>query len=389
MLHLICDHNLMREINRLRVLNLLRREGSLSRTELARETGLDAKTITNVTSGLLNKKLIISDSYEESGGGRPRELLRLNNGLKYSLGIYLGAREIRGVLVDLKGKIIREKAKALNGAQELNHVLSIIKFLKKELIHSIPAFKLLGLGFVIPGIIDKERRKIIQASNLPYLEGIDIKDRLKKIFKIPIEIEDSSRAMALAEKWFGKAQDIDNFVFIDLGVGIGCSIISSGRLHYGESLSAGELGHTIVDMNGSRCRCGHRGCLEKIASTSEIVRKASASPGRSLNFEQVMKLNREGYKRIQKIINDAGYYIGVGVSNLVNLLNPSHLIIGGEFSEAGDILFNAIDRAMRRYTVSSSYNVVKVIPTILGEKGGALGAATLILKKVFEAKELE
>ena len=261
---LICDHNLMREINRLRVLNLLRREGSFSRTELARETGLDAKTITNVISELLNRRFIVSDSYEDSGGGRPRELLRLNTELKYSLGIYLSAREIRGVLIDLKGKIIREKIISLTGTQRISYVFSIIRAVKKELLHSISKSKLLGIGFVLPGIIDKERKKIIQASNLSYLEGIDIKERLKRIFKIPVELEDSSRAMALAEKWFGNARDIDNFVFVDLGVGIGCSIISSGRLHYGESLSAGELGHTIVDMKGPPCRCGHRGCLEPI-----------------------------------------------------------------------------------------------------------------------------
>lgn len=354
----------------MRILDIFRRGESFSRTDLVGETGLDAKTITNVTLELLNKKLIIRDKYEKSGGGRPRELLRLNSELKYSVGIYLSAREIKGVLIDLKGKIIREKAETLNGVQELSHILSIIRYIGKELMYSITASKLLGLGFVMPGIIDKKRERVIQAATLPYLEGINIKERLKRIFVIPVEIEDSSRAMALAEKWFGKAQDIDNFIFVDLGIGIGCSIISNGRLHYGESLSAGELGHTIVDVNGPRCRCRHRGCLERMASTREIVKKASRLVGKSLDFDEVIKLNKQNDKRVQKIIAEAGYYIGVGVSNMINLLNPSHLIIGGELSEIGNILFNAIDNAMRRYTVSSSYNVVKVIPATLGDKGG-------------------
>lgn len=386
---IVCDHSRMREINRLRILNLLRREETFSRTGLARETALDAKTITNITSDLLSRKIILSDSYEESGGGRPRELLRLNSSLKYSAGIYLGPREIKGVLIDLKGDVIKEGARALNGHQEFNHVLSLIRSIGRELFHSIPASRLLGLGFVFPGIIDERREESIQSSNLPYLEGINIKEKLKGIFKTQIEIEDSSRAMALAERWFGRARDIDNFVFIDMGIGIGCAILSRGQLHYGASLSAGELGHTVVDIKGPRCRCGHRGCLETIASTREILQKISKKLGHALTFDEAMKINREGNKEVQKIITSAGYYIGIGVSNLVNLLNPSHLIIGGELVSGGDVLFKAIDRAMKRYTVASSYNAVQVIPASLAEEGGALGAATLVLKKVFELRGLE
>lgn len=372
----------------MRVLNLLRRKNALSRTELAKETGLDAKTITNVVSGLLSKRLVLSGIYEDSRGGRPRELLRLNNRLKYSMGIYLGKRGIKGVLVNLKGEVLKEEARDLNESQKLSDVLSLITSVGRELCRSVPASRLIGLGFVFPGIIDRTREKVIQASNLPYLEGVSIRERLWKIFKMPVEIEDSSRAMALAENWFGRAQDIENFVFIDLGVGIGCAILSRGQLHYGASLSAGELGHTVVDMNGPRCRCGHSGCLETIVSTQEIVKKASKAYGRSLTFDEIMRLNKKDDKNIQKVITNAGYYIGVGVSNLINLLNPSHLIIGGELALAGDILFKAIDEAMKKYAVSSSYNSVRVIKASLGEKGGALGAAALILKKMFEVKEL-
>ena len=384
---LTCDHRLMREINRLRALNLLREKGPLSRTELAREAGLDAKTITNVTSDLIASKLIVSDSYQDSGGGRPAELLNLNSSLKYSLGIYAGAREIRGVLIDLKGGVVREEAKAIKEPQNLKTMLALVRSMSRALIGAIPSSKLLGLGFVFPGITNSRRETVIQSSNLTYLEGVNIKKTLKRIFKIPVEIEDSSRAMALGEKWFGRAKDIDNFVFIDLGVGIGCAIVSQGRLHYGVSLSAGELGHTVVEINGLVCRCGHRGCLETIASTRRIVEETGKISGASLGFEEILKLNRDGNKNIQKIITEAGYYIGVGVSNLVNILNPSHIIIGGELSLAGDNLFKSIDTAMKEYSVSSSYKAVKVIPASLGEKGGALGAATLILKKIFELKE--
>ncbi|MBL7170445.1 MAG: ROK family protein [Candidatus Omnitrophica bacterium] len=373
---IICDHGLMRRINRVRILNLLRLRDSLSRIELTRETGLDGKTVTNLTQELLAKRLIISDGYETSSGGRRPELLRLNSNLKHTIGIYLDPDKIIGVLVDLRGNILKEEIFSLFKISKRKYILSGIKKITQSLIACTTRSRLLGLGFVFPGIIDRDKETIIQSSNLPVLEGIRIKEYFRKNFSLPIEIEDSSRAMALGEKWFGRAQGIDNFVFIELGVGIGCAILSRSQLHYGVSLSAGELGHTVVDINGPRCRCGHKGCLETVASSRKILEKISG----------------KGRKEAQKIIADAGYYIGVGVSNLVNLLNPSHLIIGGiggELSLVGETLFKAIDRAMKKYTVSSSYNAVQVIPAALGEKGGALGAATLILKKVFELKELE
>ncbi len=374
---IICDHGLMRRINRVRILNLLRLQDSLSRIELTRETGLDGKTVTNLTHELLAKRLIISDGYETSSGGRRPELLRLNSNLKHTIGIYLDPNKIIGVMVDLKGNILKEKVFPLFKISKRKYILSGIKKIAQSLIACTTRSRLLGLGFVFPGIIDRDKETIIQSSNLPALEGIRIKEYLKEYFRkhfpLSVEIEDSSRAMALGEKWFGRAQGIDNFVFIDLGVGIGCAILSRSQLHYGVSLSAGELGHTVVDINGPRCRCGHKGCLETVASSRKILEKISG----------------KGRKEEQKIIADAGYYIGVGVSNLVNLLNPSHLIIGGELSLVGETLFKAIDRAMKKYTVPSSYNAVQVIQAAFGEKGGALGAATLILKKVFELKELE
>lgn len=384
-----CNHKRMREINRLQVLNLLREKGAISRTELASLTNLDAKTITNLTQDLLSSNLIVCGQFEASGCGRPRELLRLNHQWKYSLGIYLGVKELRAVLVDLKGDIVREKTWTLNEEPTLKAVLSLIKSASSKIVESILFSKLMGVGFVLPGITDPEREVILQASNLGYLEGVKIKETLKRLFKKSVEIEDSSRAMALAEKWFGRAKGIDNFVFLDLGVGIGCAIVTHGQLQYGASLSAGEIGHTIVDINGPPCICGHRGCLESLVSTRQILKKMSKISGRSISLFEGLRLAKEGNKEAVKIITEAGYYIGVGVSNLVNLLNPACIIIGGELASDGDILFKAINDAVKKYAVPASYRAVKIIPASLGEKGGALGAATLILKKIFELKELE
>lgn len=386
----VCNHRIMKGLNKASIMHLLWKKGALSRVELAKKLGLAAKTVTNLTREMLAKDLIKPAGYRSSSGGRRQELLELNPDYKYGLGIYLGGRYLEGAIVDLNGKVSIYKKIPVDIRESQSSLLNKIKQLTGEFIIQTKMSKLFGIGFVFHGILDINGETIISSAILPNLKGVKIKNFFRENFSIPIEVETSSRAIALAEKWFGAARNIDSFILLELGVGIGNTIMDKGEIFYGASGHAGEIGHTIVEINGRMCRCGHRGCLETVASIPAIEEEMAYyfKGSRPKNFKELCQLAINGNGTAKKIIAKAGRYIGIAVSNLVNTLNPSHLIISGELVQSKQILFRTIDKTLKKYVLPSFYDSLQIISGKLGEQAAVIGGATLVLKRCFETTEL-
>ncbi len=391
----------IKELNLSRVLNLLRQKRGLSRIELSSKTHLDAKTITNAANALLRKGLIRSRGFCPSKGGRPRERLELNPDYGYSIGIDLGASHLSGIITDFQASILFQHELELRYNRNRDNIISGIKGLIAQLIEKAGVKKkdILGIGFVVPGIIDRKRGVCRYAANIKGWRDVPIRKILERSFSVPVYLEDCSGAMALAERWFGVCRKKDNFVFLDLGIGIGCGIVSQGRLHYGATHSAGEIGHTIVEIEGRRCRCGNRGCLETVASGAEIARAVTSAlrAGKAsviaemvdghlsgVTAKTVSDAAKTGDKLAVETLKKAGEYLGVAVANLINILNPSTLVIGGRLSGAGEPLLSPMREYVKRYALPPSAEAVEILQSALGENAGSLGAVTLVLDRIFK-----
>ena len=381
----ICNHKRMKTMNTGALLAALNRHSPVSRIELTKMLGLDGTTITHLVRELLARKLIKPAGFATPALGRPKQLLQLNANGRQAVGLQLEPHKISGVVINLRGQIKNQETVTLDPGDSQKIILCKIRTIGEKLIKKAIKTRLLGIGLAAYGIIDKESGVIVQSSLLPASEGVNIYDFLKETFKLPCAAEDTSRSEAIAEHWFGAAMDIDDFVLLDLGIGIGCAIVTGGRPLHGSTSSAGEMGHTIVVPDGKVCRCGMKGCLETVAAIPSVERIFAERYRRygSLPYSEIAAMAKQGNSAAVEVVAETGKYIGMATSNLINILNPGHLIICGELLSAGDVLEDAIKASLKSHTIASSYKALQITRGQIGRNSAAVGTATLILSGVF------
>lgn len=373
---------ILRKRNEAQLLNHLRLGTAYMRSGLARSTGLDAKTITNLVKSLLAKRLIVKTGLRDPSGGRPTERLALNPDGAYAIGVDLGATRLRTVLVDLAGQLRSSSDTKLIAPDNSKKILRQIT---RSIRHTVERAKLrscrwvIGIGFACPGFLDRQTGIAQEAVNIPGWKNVPVSQYLGKEFSVPVSLEESSRAMALGELWFGLGRQTKDFISLDLGFGIGVGIVTDGRLHHGVSESGGEIGHTAVKRNGLPCRCGHRGCLETVASGSAIARRLDC-PSSMI----AAKNAQTGDRKARAVITEAGTCLGVAAANLVNLLNPGLIILNGGLCRMGELLLAPFRRALKQHALARSMEVLQIEKSQLGDLAGAMGAATLPLRTFFE-----
>ena len=205
--------------------------------------------------------------------------------------------------------------------------------------------------------------------------------------------------MALAEHWSGVARGIDNFIFVNVGVGIGCAIFIHGKLYRGVGGIAGEFGHITIDETGPRCNCGNYGCLETLASGPAIssrarqaieegvvslIEKLAEGNLKDITTETVVEATKRGDKLAFNIMEKTGEYLGIGIADMINIFNPELIVIGAGVSQAGDILLKPLKRTVKARALQLSSSMVDIKVSQLGDSAGALGAAIMVLKDIFE-----
>ena len=331
---------------------------------------------------LLKERLIISDGLADSSGGRPAERLTLNPNGAYAVGVDLGARSLRTVIIDLTGQVMAMTENKLRTPSDSEKMLTQITddiraTIKQANLRS--RRRLVGIGFASPGFLDREAGVALEAVHIRGWKNVPVVEHLGKAFGQRVILEEATRAMALGELWFGQGRQEKNFVCLDLGFGIGVGIVSNGSLHYGVSETGGEIGHTTVNRHGLRCRCGKRGCLETVASGEAIGRLANRS-----SASAAAKAARTGDRTAKRVIREAGTYLGIAAANLVNLLNPGLLVLNGGLCRMGDLLLEPFTKSLNRHALNRSLAAARIELSALGSRAGAMGAATLALRSCFE-----
>ena len=382
------------------ILNAIRECGPISRTKIAKIFKLSAATITKYINGLIQAGIVEEDGWEPSKGGRMPVLLRIIPEATYAIGVDLGGANLRVVVVNLESNIVAKITKKTNADEGRDKVFRrVIDAIYEAIEHSeIEKEKIKGIGMGISGLIDHQRGVSLYCPNIEGWENVPVKRLVEEEFAVDTSVEDSSRAMALAEHWSGVARGIDNFIFVNVGVGIGCAIFIHGKLYRGTGGIAGEFGHITIDEAGPRCNCGNCGCLETLASGPAISRRArqaikegvvslieKLAEGKLENItpEIVVEATKRGDKLAFNIMEKTGEYLGIGIADMINIFNPELIVIGAGVSQAGDILLEPLKRAVKARALQLSSSMTNIKVSQLGDNAGALGAAIMVLKDIF------
>ncbi len=288
--------------------------------------------------------------------------------MKFFIGIDLGGTKIEGILVNWKFKVLgkfRAKTEADKGRKKvLENICSVIDNLHKK--------KISAIGLAVPG---NPHQLKIGYPNIPCLIGFDLKKFLAKKYGCRIEIENDANCFAIAEHKFGAGKNSKNMVGVIIGTGVGGGIIINDKLYTGSFGAAGEIGHAVIDPSGLRCNCGNYGDFESWCSGPNIVRRYTEKGGKMKNPE-TKRIFESDDAVAKEIIRETYKKIGIAFGNIINILNPEIIVVGGGVSNSLD--YNALTKEAKKHVLPELKNNFKILKNRMGDSAGVLGATLLV-----------
>jgi glucokinase-like ROK family protein len=393
------------EQRELHILQLIHSGMNNSRLELARLADLSPSSITAIVQRLIKKGLVVESEPATSQLGRRPVPLQVRRDAAYLLGVDLGSFFLRVVITDVNGEIIyRSQARTdmkVGRERVLEKTfLSIHQAIRES---GIPQKLIKGIGIAHSGVIDSEAGVVLsypRPGQMAEWKNVPLRERFEKEFDLPCLLEDSVRTATIAEKRFGAGRELGDFLYVDVGMGIGAGIFLDGKLYRGAGGRAGEFGHITVNENGPLCSCGNTGCLETVASCAAIIqnvrtaiekgidskiREATGGDLEQVSVEQIARASAEDDSLAYRVLQRAASYIGIGLANLVNLLNPRVVIFGGAlFREAPQLIADPLRRIIKQMSLEKSAQEVQLLVSTLGGEASARGAARLIAEKIID-----
>jgi glucokinase len=239
---------------------------------------------------------------------------------------------------------------------------------------SSPRHHLAGIGFGIPGILELPAGIIRRSPNLPNWHNFDLRAALQRYLNVPFTLENDANAAAVGEAWLGAGRNVQHFLMLTLGTGVGGGVIIAGKILHGAHGYAGEIGHTVVDPDGPLCGCGSRGCLEQFASGTAVARMAEPFYGNTTAKAVALAAER-GESPALDVYRQMGRYLGIACASFANLFNPQAVAIGGAVANAFDLFIETMQTTMRERTFIEVYNSLRIVPAECGIDAGGLGAA--------------
>jgi predicted NBD/HSP70 family sugar kinase len=375
----------LRDRNRSLVVDALRQYGGISQADLSRLTGLSRTTVSTLIGELRSGGFVAELETPDASrtGGRPPVLLALDPSAGAAIGIDFGHSHVRVAVADLAHRILceHEQPLAVDG-DPVGSLDVAADLVRMELgVAGMPASAVIGVGMGVPGPVDHRTGRVGSTSILPGWLGIMAGAEMERRLGLPVVVDNDANLGALAESGWGAARGSENVVYIKVSSGIGAGLVLGGRLHRGANGTAGEIGHDIVDEAGPYCRCGNRGCLEAVAGGAAITEVLSRNRREQLSLGQVLDLAEDGDLACRRVLAEVGRQLGVSVARLCNLVNPDRVVLGGLLARAGDVVLEPMRESVRRYGVDSAMEAVEIVPSVLGERAGVLGALALVLRE--------
>lgn len=389
------------DTDELEVIRALKKQDQLSRTQIALMTDWSKAKTSQVVRRLIEKGYLCEAGEGISGGGRRPRMLRINHQLGYVIGIDIGATSLDIALADLGGNIVEHRSEPANVALPPEEVLSRCSEIICEMLigQGSHPYHVLGIGIGVPGPVEFSRGVLVAPPLMPAWEAFKIRQFFQITFPASFVVVDNDvNIMALGELRAGDGRELEHFIFVKIGTGIGAGIISNSRIHRGLNGCAGDIGHICVDKQGSVCSCGNIGCLEAMAAGPAIVEKAlqAARSGASQTLRQRMERTdgtltpkdvniacREGDPIAIEIVRSSGQMIGEVLASLVNFFNPSYIFVGGGITNFGNHLLATIRQAVLHRSLPLATRDLVINYSSLGAEAGVTGAVYLALEYLF------
>jgi predicted NBD/HSP70 family sugar kinase len=375
----------LREFNRLRIVDFLRTNGTASRAELSRRTGLSRSTVSTLVADLQRRGLVVERAGQFAGEGqpgRPAALLELDPSAAAAVGIDFDHDKVRVAVSDLSRSVLAEASAAHDVDHDALGALDLAAELTEDVLEQaeLDRERLLGVGVALAGPIDHDKGAVHPSDVLPGWADIDAATELEQRLDTLAYVDNDANLGALAEVTLGAGRNARFAAYVSISSGIGAGIVVDGRPYHGHRGTAGEIGHVVVDPQGPICRCGNRGCLETLASGPALLKLVRESRDREdLTVREMIELARDGDAGCRRAIVDAGQVVGRVVAGLVNLFSPEMVVVGGDLGEAGDLLLDPLREAVRRNALPAAAEDLRVVAGELGERANLLGALALVL----------
>jgi glucokinase len=294
----------------------------------------------------------------------------------YTIGIDLGATFVKMGLVDEMGKVhFRRKIQTPLSAKKEPLIDAIINNIDAIIEES--GKKPSGAGIGVPGPVDSKKGIVHYFPNIKGWNEVPLKSILEKKLGLRVELDNDVNAMTLGEFIFGAGKGCDNLVCITLGTGVGGGIIIGGKLYRGGSMAAGEIGHMPINVTGPVCNCGGIACLERYIGNRYILERAKKVFGNNITLERVSELARSGNKKAIAIWLDVAGKLGAALTQVVNLLNPDRIVIGGGVSRAGGLILKPLIKEVKKRAMKDQAKHVEIVLAKLGTDAGIIGSSLL------------
>ena len=369
----------LRQQNQQRIIETLM-GGPATQAELARQTGLSTATVSNIVKIMQDAGLASTEPITSSG--RRALNMRLNSKGAVAVGIDFGRRHLRVVLASLSYHVIAEESVMLPLGHHSEEGIQAATVLLEKLLRQsgVDRSAVVGAGVGIPGPIDRRTGTVAQGAILPEWVGINILQHLEDTLKIPVYVDNDANLGALAQVTWGPHTGVSDLMFVKIGSGIGGGLILNGAPYYGNVGITGEIGHATIHEHGMVCRCGNRGCLETIASTTTMVELLSRGGDRPLTPADIVRKALARDSATLRVVDDAGFAVGRALGNVANLINPEVIVVGGPLADLGNLLLDPIRRGLVRHAVPVIGETTTLTMSSLGDRAEALGAAALVFQ---------
>jgi len=380
----------VRNINRALILNIIWEQQPISRARIARVTKLNKSTVSSIVGALLQEDLIAEEAGQAESVGRTPINLRLKTGKHFIGTAYFDSGGTHLAVVDIDGTVkqsLEVKPDGTSAEEFVAHCIEELCSLRSRF--RLPRYE--GIGVAVAGIVDPLHYRVVFAPNLGW-EDVDLSKVIRKHCpEVPvITVDNDAKLCALAELWFGKHDlRLSNFVFLSVGRGIGTGLVVDKRIIDGESHAAGEFGHMTIIEGGDPCSCGNRGCWEAYASDRATVSRYALlkgiRPGLSadVSMESVLTACAAGDGAAKEAILKTGYYLGVGIADIVLAVDPEAIVIGGPIIKAWDLIYPEITQNVSKRAFFGKRRKTTILPSALPPPTPLLGAAASSIRKIF------
>ncbi|HHY47791.1 MAG TPA: ROK family transcriptional regulator [Firmicutes bacterium] len=399
------DSQLVKDVNKRLVLGIIERQHTISRAAIARASGLSPTTVSSLINELVEEGFVKELGRGPSRRGRRPVMYQINHEARFVVGADVGSNVLTVIVTDLKSNVIKETQTGI-GEQVGQELVRTLYHAVDECIKDsgVDRSKIIGVGVASPGLVDHTNGIVIRAVNAEW-ENMPLKGILEHELGLPVYVENMNHAAALGEYMGGLDRGVRRFLYLNVGRGVGAGLIVNGRILQGSGVSAGEIGHMVMDRNGEKCTCGARGCLETLVSARAIERQArrmarqfpdslivglaGGDPER-VTLEVVAQAAKQQDTVAVDIFSQAGEWIGLAVAGMINVFNPDVVMLGGRvIRAAGDIILSRVRNVARENSFPVLFDMATFMTPRLGHLSSAMGAVAFVLEEKFRGPFLE